>query len=232
MDKVIGKPYIGQLGYYTYLNEFGRDSLRIILEALKDKKFAVPDLHCPVVRELLDTIGIDYTYYHIDKGLQIEWKTVKEHDVLYHINNRIGYSLENNFNKEKILLEDAVFKKDFGNVYNAPNYIGFNSWRKCTPLHCGSMIKSTIPLKDSYWRMPPDQVALLQKCKETKYRTFVLNNRDEVQKKLAKEDIFLPVFWRGCPNELSNKVLSVPIDDRYTKEEIERVEQLINKYQS
>ena len=130
----------------------------------------------------------------------------------------------------KILLEDNVFRKDFHIRHN--NYIGFNSYRKCMPLTCGSLIRSPYELRDTCWRMPPDQIALLLQSRHTIFKHYILENRDEVQKKLAEDEIYLPVFWRGSKNVLSEKILSIPLDDRYTKEDIERVENLICRYRS
>lgn len=226
MNKVIGKPYIAQTGHYTYINEFGRDSLRIILEELKGHKFAIPDLCCPIIPELMDTLGIKYQYYRINEDRLIDMDTIHEHDVFYHINYTGKEIL---ISEHKILLEDNVFLKDF-KLYHS-RHIAFNSWRKCTPLHCGSMIKSTIKLRESYFRMPADQIELLLNCEQTDYRYYMVNNRDELQQELAKQNIFLPVFWRDCNSELADKIIQIPVDDRYTEEDIRRVEEIIWKYQ-
>jgi len=226
LNKEYGKPRVGQTGCFTYLNEFGRDSLRMILERLKNKRFLVPDLYCPIIIELMDTLKVRHQFYHIKDDLTIDWDSVNsdDYDVFYHIRYSETVSLE-----DKILLEDNVFHKDFELRTN--KHIAFNSWRKCTPLTSGSLIKSTMKLKETYWKLQPEQLALLLSCDETQYDHYLVKDRDAVQAELASHNIFLPVFWRGCPNKLSEQIISIPIDDRYTHDETEFVKGLLCQYQ-
>ena len=53
--------------------------------------------------------------------------------------------LESIVDKERIVVEDNVFMPLFYNNNNLPLWIGFNSFRKISPLADGSIIKSTIP---------------------------------------------------------------------------------------
>lgn len=224
---MIGKPRNDQLGYYAYINEMGRDSLRVILECLP-VRYLVPDHFCPTIIETMDAMGAYYKFYHINEDFSIDWSTVdeKDYDVFYYINHGKG---KIRVPLDKILLEDNVFHKDFEPYH--PQYIGYNSWRKCTGLICGSMIKSTIQLKDTYWQLPKDQLALLLRTKRTIFVTYRVKDRDTVQNQLSHLGIYLPVFWRGSNNKLSEEVISIPVDSRYTHKQIKEVEKILCKYQ-
>lgn len=62
--------------------------------------------------------------------------------------------------------------------------------------------------------------------------------RDEVKKQLIKEEIYPPIHWK-LPEEvpekfayersLSNRVLSLPIDQRYSEKEMERIVAVLNE---
>ncbi|HHQ4511306.1 TPA: hypothetical protein ACSPZ9_001668, partial [Aeromonas hydrophila] len=60
----------------------------------------------------------------------------------------------------------------------------------------------------------------------------LLNKRDEVRHELMRDSIYLAIHWPAIEqseNNLSDKLLSLPLDSRYTKEDIERICNIINR---
>lgn len=61
---------------------------------------------------------------------------------------------------------------------------------------------------------------------------LILHQRDKVRRELMKNEIFLAVHWPELiqvQNKLSHKILSLPLDSRYTCNDIKRVCTLINQ---
>jgi len=61
---------------------------------------------------------------------------------------------------------------------------------------------------------------------------LLLNKRDEVRHALMRDSIYLAIHWPAIEqskNNLSDKLLSLPLDSRYTKEDIERMCNIINR---
>lgn len=61
---------------------------------------------------------------------------------------------------------------------------------------------------------------------------LLLNKRDEVRRELMKDSIYLAIHWPAIEqskNHLSDKLLSLPLDSRYTKEDIERMCDIIKR---
>ena len=71
------------------------------------------------------------------------------------------------------------------------------------------------------------------------YITFVSDNRDEIQLMLRNQDIYAPIIWPRPSNmmrlsdtveHIYKSVLSLPIDQRYGKDDMERMAKAINGY--
>lgn len=61
---------------------------------------------------------------------------------------------------------------------------------------------------------------------------ILLMDRNEVRHELMKHSIYLAVHWpsvRSLKNSLSDKILSLPLDPRYSREDIERICEIIKK---
>lgn len=61
----------------------------------------------------------------------------------------------------------------------------------------------------------------------------MLSNRDEVRKALFMDNIYLAIHWpvtEDSNNELSSKLLSIPLDSRYNVDDIKLICDLVNKY--
>ena len=64
---------------------------------------------------------------------------------------------------------------------------------------------------------------------ETEFYSFapiLLSNRDEIRRKLMEENIFLAVHWPKSeliPNRLSDSIISIPLDTRYSHEDFKRL---------
>lgn len=50
---------------------------------------------------------------------------------------------------------------------------------------------------------------------------IAIENRDFVKSQLQKYKIFIPVLWK-CMNKLSEKILNIPVDEEYSKKDLER----------
>lgn len=62
---------------------------------------------------------------------------------------------------------------------------------------------------------------------------FKCNKRDELRKELFKNNIFLPIHWPnigGLNNRLYGELLSIPVDSRYSEEDMVRVASIICNY--
>ncbi|WP_022941182.1 pyridoxal phosphate-dependent transferase [Psychromonas hadalis] len=63
----------------------------------------------------------------------------------------------------------------------------------------------------------------------TKFYSFLpllLQNRNTIKKKLMLDNIFLAIHWpenNKVSNKISNKILSIPLDSRYDKKDIEKL---------
>lgn len=67
------------------------------------------------------------------------------------------------------------------------------------------------------------------------YSFFVLlvEKRDELRDRLFKEKVFLPVHWPKTiesGNTLYDKIISIPVDSRYTIDDMKAIAEIINKF--
>ena len=138
---------------HTCLTDSGRSSLRLILQSgFARRKFLLPDFLCEVIPRVFDGLGVRYAWYRTAPDLSIDEESVRgqDFDVLYaldYFGARQRY--RGLVSDGQWVLEDAVFMP----VVEAPaasacaNWIGFNSYRKISPLADGSLVRSTVPLE-------------------------------------------------------------------------------------
>ncbi len=164
---------LNESGINEYLTDSGRSSLRLILSALKGQKFLIPNFLCKVVVDVFNEFGIDYNYYEIKDDLSVIYGQIEaaEFDVLYIINyfgkNDFDY---NSLKEGKILIEDNVFLPVFEKPERVENWIGYNSFRKISPIADGSLIKSTIKLAADLIKQNNTRFSELKyKAKKMKY---------------------------------------------------------------
>jgi len=134
-----------------YFTDSGRSSIRLILYKLKGKLFLIPNYLCGIILEIFNDFEINYSFYDINNDLLIDKESIinQRYDVLYIINYfGQNHNVSDIVNNNKVVVEDNVFSPFFINDQNYPNWIGFNSFRKISPLAEGSLIKSTFPLPD------------------------------------------------------------------------------------
>lgn len=67
------------------------------------------------------------------------------------------------------------------------------------------------------------------------YSFYVLDvdNRDELRRHLFSKRMFLPVHWpviKGIKNELYERLLSVPVDSRYNRDDMKNIARVINDH--
>lgn len=151
MNPIGGEIAIKNNNEKSYLTDSGRSSLRFLLRNFnfKNKKFLVPDFFCDVIETVLKEENIDYSFYHINKDLSIDFLNVSEQsfDVFYVINYfGIIHDLSKLNLKNKTLIEDNVFSYYFFNNQKSQNWFGFNSFRKISPLTDGSLIKTNLDI--------------------------------------------------------------------------------------
>lgn len=152
MKPIGGEIAIKSKGERSFLTDSGRSSLRLFLRSndFENKKFLIPDFFCSVIEDVLKEEKINYDFYPINDDLSIDSDFLKKNvfDVLYVINyfgqiqNLEAINLE-----DKILIEDNVFLYHFENNHNAKKWIGFNSFRKISPLTDGSLIKTNLHIE-------------------------------------------------------------------------------------
>ena len=150
-----GETELKQSDVFSYMTDSGRSSLRLILKSgLRGKKYLLPDFLCSAIIDVFDDLDVKYSLYHINEDLSIDMNSLenKAFDIFYVI-SYFGqrYKQLNKFiRSEQYVLEDNVFLPIFGKPLEIKNWIGFNSFRKISPLADGSLIKSTMPLNDQF----------------------------------------------------------------------------------
>jgi hypothetical protein len=169
---------------FSYLTDSGRSSIRLaLLSGLSDKRFLLPDFGCEVVPRLFDQLGVSYAFYRVRGDLSIDpgSLTGEDFDVLYVI-NYFGQTQEyaQFVGDETWVMEDCVFLPLVERPPHCQRWIGFNSFRKISPLADGSLIRSTIAL-DGTLIAPTDApfVAAKLKAKQTKWEYLFEGRHDE-----------------------------------------------------
>lgn len=160
-------------GLNEYMTDSGRSSLRLILSSLKDRTFLIPDFLCKSVIDVFNDLEIDYNFYGIRDNLSIAYNTIETavFDVLYIINYFGVMNFDyNRLKKGQFLIEDNVFLPIFEKPEQVKNWIGYNSYRKISPLADGSLIKSTIKLSADLVKQNTSSFAQLKyKAKNIKH---------------------------------------------------------------
>ena len=62
---------------------------------------------------------------------------------------------------------------------------------------------------------------------------MLVDKRDELREYLKTKEIYLPVHWpkpEGVENPIYDRIISIPVDSRYDKEDMERVAEEINGF--
>lgn len=256
MSKTIGRENYIENTYNIYYTSRGMESLRLILASLpRNLVYAIPNFNCPEVTELFMLYCEDrLIVYDIHDDLTIDYKSIKgKYDALYAVNY---FGIQQDYDKafDKIIIEDNVFNTGFD--VKTHKYIGFNSFRKISPLREGSIIKTNMLLfpdlstkedmlidylatkyyskqaENNYFKLDE----LLSKYRigsypmQHTYYPIAINNRDDVQDNLFNYDIYLPVFWRGCTNYLSERIICIPVDDRYMEIDMLSVAKMLLGY--
>lgn len=167
-------PFVQVEGMHTYLTDSGRSSLRLILRSgFADRKFLLPDFLCSVVPRVLEESGVPHAYYRTQPGFGIDAESVRreDFDVLYVIDYfgaRQRY--RGLVGPRQWVVEDAVFLPWVECPEGLGNWIGFNSYRKISPLADGSLIRSTAPLAGNLIeRAPAPFSAAKYQAKRTKF---------------------------------------------------------------
>jgi len=152
-----------------------------------------------VIVEVLDEHDVSYTFYKVREDLSFDIADVmrNDFDVFYQI-NYFGQRQDLGViqNSGKWIVEDGVFLPDIEPPPGASNWIGFNSFRKISPLADGSILKSTCELSADNIRHEEAAFASLKyKAKQIKY--------DYLHKNLYSENVYLALF--GEAEELADK---------------------------
>ena len=178
MKIIGGEADLKKVELHNYITDSGRSSLRLLLNSFKDKSFLIPNYLCGIILIILDEYDINYSFYNINNDISIDEESIvsQSYDVLYII-NYFGQNsnLSTKIDSNKIIIEDNVFSPMFYNYRNYPNWVGFNSFRKISPIPDGSFIKSTFVLsKEKIKTNNKDFSQIKYKAKDMKYH--FLNN--------------------------------------------------------
>ncbi len=154
-DKKIigGESELREDGFFSYITDSGRSSLRLILSCgLSNKRFLIPDFLCGVILDIFKEFRVNYSFYKIKEDLTIDSESLKgkRFDVLYLI-NYFGQrrDVSRNIPRDVTVIEDSVFLPVLEKPEKIKNWIGFNSFRKMSHLSDGSIIKATLKLPNS-----------------------------------------------------------------------------------
>ncbi len=195
ISKVVGGDYeYKEETLYSYLTDSGRSSLRLILKSLSRKrKFLVPDFLCKTILNVFKEEGIEFDYYHIKEDLSIDYKSIRgmhNYDVLYII-DYFGYKdrlLSKIKNPNLLVIEDAVFLPILERPVNISNWIGFNSFRKISFIADGSIVKSTLKLREGFIRDKEASFSKVKyKVKNIKYN-YIHQNLYNMEKYLLLDE--------------------------------------------
>ena len=163
----------------------GRSSLRLILDKLKDKYFLIPNYLCEIILKIFDEYEVKYSFYNINQDFSVDKEsiTIQQYDVLYIINYfGMNHEINNIVEPNKIVIEDNVFFPIFTNRQDYPNWVGFNSFRKISPLADGSLIKSTFPLSNNLIRNTTSEFSKNKYiAKDIKYKFLKYNKYSEAE---------------------------------------------------
>jgi len=171
----------------------GRSSLRLFIKNIKPKKILIPDFLCKVIISVLEDEKIDFSFYHINEDLTIDYKSVKEQefDIFYLINYfGVVQNLENiqQLIIDKIIIEDNVFFYNFNNR-GFKNWYAFNSYRKISILSDGSIIKTNLSINTGFIENINLFAHIKYDAKQKKYNYLKFGN--------GNESSYLELFEKG-----------------------------------
>jgi hypothetical protein len=143
-------PFEHDEGMHTCLTDSGRSSLRLILgSGFARRRFLLPDFLCGVISRVFEELGVPHAYYRTMPDLTIDVESVRGRDfeVLYVIDYfGVRQAYRDLVGRDQWVVEDAVFLPVVEHPAAPGNWIGFNSYRKISPLADGSLVRSTAPL--------------------------------------------------------------------------------------
>lgn len=167
-------PFMQAEGVHTYLTDSGRSSLRLILRSgFAGRRFLLPDYLCGVIARVFEEMDVPHAYYRTAPDLGIDEASLRgqQFDVLYVIDY---FGARQQFRHllapHQWVVEDAVFLPGVEPPEGLGNWIGFNSYRKISPLADGSLVRSAVPLAGELLeRTPAPFAAAKYLAKRTKY---------------------------------------------------------------
>ena len=180
---------------YFYWTDSGRSSLRLILRSLSlKKKILLPDYLCESVWEVFQREKIQCRFYHVHEDFTVDKKDFSEND--YGIVYWIDYfgcrrPLPDEIKKRNaVLIHDGVFSLKPENWTGIKRWIGFNSFRKISPVPEGSVVQSFCQLQGELIdRRTADFIRHKYRAQAAKCRHF-----DGQQE---KESDYLQMFKQG-----------------------------------
>lgn len=128
------------------------------------------------------------------------------------------------FNKAEGLLDQQ--KK----IYSISNHSLFNLFEFHKDLKHEYLIrKKNYSVLNKYLRVKNINI-------KTQYHSFYIllaEQRDKLKKHLFAKNIFLPIHWtkaNSLKNDLYDKIISIPVDSRYRKDDMIKIARLINEF--
>lgn len=216
MKTIGGETELKQESLFNYITDSGRSSLKLIIRSIKEKaKYALPDFLCSSVIDVFKKMNSEFSFYKINKDFSIDAESLRktDFDVLYAINY---FGAENSYSgiirKNKILLEDSVFLPVLKRPEHSGDWIAFNSFRKISPIADGSLISSTVRLRNDLINRGHAPFAKLKyKAKNIKYEYIHLKKHsekiylslfEEAEKKLDRQKTIHKISDSGLFNLL------------------------------
>jgi hypothetical protein len=177
---------------YRYVTDSGRSSLRLALDRLRDRRFALPDFLCSVIIDVFRSAGVAFSTYRVRPDLSIDYEALGDFDALYTIDyfGKDAAPDRGRLPPGCVILRDSVFQP--GNVVPplAGDWIWFNSFRKISPLADGSLVVSTLELDAARMRSGVAPFVEAKRRAKAAKAAFLRDNT-------GSEEAYLALFREG-----------------------------------
>jgi hypothetical protein len=242
---------------FIYMNYFGITSLSYDQLCMLQKQFQgllmIEDRTQDILNHRNSRFIPDYTVCSIRK-----WLAVPDGGILYSRLKQVGFPKEEDTyfgevrtvalkNKSEYLRTgNAQIKKEYRNKLEKSNaYLEMDeavvdmspcSFELLQKINFNEIVKFRIENTKILSQKIKDITCVKSIVKDTQqsglYYPILIENRDEIQRKLAEKNIYCPVIWPlprtagdvcHVSNYLSKNMLALPCDQRYRKSEIEYI---------
>jgi len=132
------------------LTDSGRSSLALLLQsdALRGRRFLLPDFLCSSILQVFDRLNISYRFYHLRPDLTVDPSIRPHADEAWYQIDYFGVrpTLPPDWPSDLPVVEDGVFLPLLSPPERLTCWAGYTSFRKITPAGDGSLVMATFPL--------------------------------------------------------------------------------------